>query len=59
MNWNGNTRILSSFGVDMMTAIDSFQFPALSFNELTEFLAAYYFQTAISMTLSFPVTAMS
>jgi len=35
----------------MMTAIDSFQFPALAFDKLTESFATDSFQTAISITL--------
>ena len=54
VDWNRNTGILSSFGIDMMTAIYSLQFPAFGFNKLAEFLTADSFQMAISITLSFP-----
>lgn len=53
MDGNSNARILSSFGINMMAAVDSLQLPALSLDEPTELLAAYSFQTAISITLSF------
>ena len=54
-----NARILSRFGINMVTALDSFQFPTLFFDKLAEFLSAYSFQTAISITLSFSDTEIS
>ncbi len=59
MHWDGNARVLTSFAVDMMTAIDTPQFPALRFEEFAETLTADRFQTAISITLSFSETGIS
>ena len=59
MNWHRYTGILSWFCIDMMTAVDSLQPPAIFFDEFAEFLATYGLQTAISITLSFPDIEMS
>ena len=52
MNGYGNTRRISGFSVDMMTAGYSLQLPAMLFEQPSEIFSGDVFQTAMSKTLS-------
>jgi hypothetical protein len=56
---NRYTASITSFGVNVVTSVNAFQFPTFGLQEATESFSTHYFQTAISITLSFPEIAMS
>jgi hypothetical protein len=59
VNWNRNSGGVSRLRIDMMAAVDAFQFPTIPFQKTAELLPADRFQNAISMILSFSVIGIS
>ncbi len=58
MNWNRKPGDISRLSINVMTALDSKQIPAMSFDDLRELLARDRSHTAISSTRPCSVAGM-